>query len=217
MRYGITPSAYWPLNYWPLISPYVPPPPPTVEGLPPPNGQIQFYFREQVRADFSITGIPTATASDIRFSTEDNSLNSSSTNFQSLGYEAAMQIAISGSARNNVIGVIKEVYRHKIILIDCALVPEDAGASVTIAPNYILRANVGNSDDAAIGERCYICDVCRGVFPKHLVREFRGKYYCVPNEDYKDIASILKREYAAGYRPKNLGTDDRVIPPIIKG
>jgi len=217
VRYGITPEAYWPLNYWPLGSAYVPPAPPVVEGLPPPNGQVQFYFREQVRADFSITGIPTVSASDISFSTEDNSIRSTLTNFVLLGYEPQMQIVISGSAYNNVIGVIKEAYPHKLIMFDCVIALEAAGASITIAPNYILRANVGNPREASLGERCYICDICRDAFPKHLVREFRGKYYCIPNGDYKDIASILRREYAAGYRPKNLGTDDRVVPPIIKG
>ncbi|MFA5335692.1 MAG: hypothetical protein WC324_02105 [Candidatus Omnitrophota bacterium] len=160
-------------------------------------------------------GVPSLTASDIRFDSSDNSIRSTGTILS--GYLAGMQVAISGSERNNVIGVIKEVSRNKLIMMDCVIVPESAGASISIAPNYILRANQGNSREANLGERCYICCVCNQSFPERLMREFRGKYYCIPNDDYKDIASIIKRETAAGYRPSGLGTDDRVVPPIIKG
>lgn len=163
------------------------------------------------------TGVPSVSGSDISFESSDNSIRSVSTNFRMAGYLAGMQIAVSGSDRNNVIGLIKEVSNYKLIMIDCMIAPESAGETISIAPNYVLRANQGNSREANLGERCYICTVCNQSFPERLMREFRGKYYCIPNDDYKDIAAIIKKEVAAGYIPARLGTDDRVVPPIIKG
>lgn len=81
---------------------------------------------------------------------------------------------------------------------------------------YVLAANQGNPPDSRMGERCYICTVCNQAFPESKMRYFRGKWYCIPNDDYKDIASILKLEWARGYKPANLGTE-RIVPPIIKG
>jgi hypothetical protein len=83
---------------------------------------------------------------------------------------------------------------------------------------YVLEANQGNSPEPSLGERSYICTICNQVFPEGKMMYFRGKWYCVPNGDYKDIASTLKVEWARGYRPAGMGTnDDRVVPPIIKG
>jgi hypothetical protein len=81
---------------------------------------------------------------------------------------------------------------------------------------YALLANQGNPPGAQLGERCYICTICNIAFPESKMRLFRGRYYCVPNDDYKDIASILKVEWARGYKPQGLGTE-RIIPPIIRG
>jgi hypothetical protein len=182
-----------------------------------PEGQVQYYTREQVLSGSSTSGVPSLSATDISFVSQDNSIRSVSTNFVTALYAAGMQIAITGSALNNIVGLIKEVYANKLIMIDCVIAPESAGASISIAPNYILAANVGNSDRQLNFERCYICCICNQSFPERLMRLFRGRYYCVPNDDYKDIASILKREAAAGYRPAGLGVNDKVIPPIIKG
>jgi len=81
---------------------------------------------------------------------------------------------------------------------------------------YGLLANQGNPPDAALGERSWICTVCNQAFPESKIRKFRGKYYCIPNGDYKDIASILLQERARRYKPAGIGTE-RIVPPIIKG
>jgi hypothetical protein len=81
---------------------------------------------------------------------------------------------------------------------------------------YGLLANQGNCPDAALGERSWICTVCNQAFPESKIRKFRGKYYCIPNGDYKDIASILRMERSRRYKPAGIGTE-RVVPPIIKG
>jgi hypothetical protein len=182
-----------------------------------PEGQVQYYVREQVLSGTGTSGVPSFSGTDISFVSVDNSIRSVSTSFIAAGLVAGMQIAISGSTRNNVIGVAKEVYANKVIMTDCVIAPESAGATVAIAPNYILCANEGNSDRQIRFERNYICCICDQSFPERLMRYFRGRWYCIPNDDYKDIASILKREYAAGYRPAGLGVNDKVIPPIIKG
>jgi hypothetical protein len=81
---------------------------------------------------------------------------------------------------------------------------------------YGLLANQGNSPDAQVGERTWICTICNQAFPESKIRLFRGKYYCIPNGDYKDIGSILKQERARRYKPDKLGTE-RIVPPIIRG
>ena len=80
---------------------------------------------------------------------------------------------------------------------------------------YSLLANQGQTD-AKLGERSWICTICAQAFPESKIRKFRGKYYCIPNGDYKDIAAILKLERARRYKPAGIGTE-RIIPPIIKG
>ena len=84
------------------------------------------------------------------------------------------------------------------------------------AGGYVLRANQGNTTGAKLGERSWICTICAQAFPEHLIRKFRGKYYCIPNGDFKDISAILKLERARRYKPAGLGTE-RIVPPIIKG
>lgn len=81
---------------------------------------------------------------------------------------------------------------------------------------YVLEANQGNPTGSQLGERCWICVVCNQSFPESKMRTFRGKWYCTPNGDFKDIASILKMERARRYKPAGLGSE-RVVPPIIKG
>ncbi len=90
------------------------------------------------------------------------------------------------------------------------------GFSTLIQSGYGLLANQGNPPDSKLGERSWICTVCNQPFPESQIRRFRGKYYCIPNGDYKDIASILKTERARRYKPALLGTE-RVIPPIVRG
>jgi hypothetical protein len=84
------------------------------------------------------------------------------------------------------------------------------------AGGYGLLANQGNVPDAALGERSWICTICNQAFAESKVRKFRGKIYCIPNGDYKDIAAILKLERARRYKPDGLGTE-RIVPPIIRG
>ena len=86
----------------------------------------------------------------------------------------------------------------------------------TATSGYGLLANQGQTVDPKMNERSWICTICNQAFPEHLIRKFRGKYYCIPNGDYKDIASILKTERARRYKPDGIGTE-RVIPPIIRG
>jgi len=81
---------------------------------------------------------------------------------------------------------------------------------------YGLLANQGNSPEAKVGERCWICTVCNQAFPESKIRKFRGKYYCIPNGDYKDIAAILKLERARRYKPDGIGRE-RIVLPIIRG
>ena len=81
---------------------------------------------------------------------------------------------------------------------------------------YGLLANQGNSPDAKMGERTWICTICNQAFPESKVRKFRGKIYCIPNGDYKDIRSILKTESARRYKPDGIGKE-RIVLPIIKG
>lgn len=180
------------------------------------SGQIQFYTKEQVLAGTPTTGVPSITATDLFFLTRDNSINSTSTNFVIAGFAAGMQIVVSGSAGNNQQFVISSVSPAKMLLIDGTVNPENAGASVTLSGAYVLLVNQGNVPDAKLGERSWICTVCNQSFPASKIRQFRGKYYCIPNGDYKDIASILKTESARRYKPAGLGTE-RIIPPIIRG
>ncbi len=84
------------------------------------------------------------------------------------------------------------------------------------AGGYVLVANQGNPPDARLGERSWICTICNQPFPESKIRKFRGKYYCIPNGDYRDIAAILKLEAARRYKPEGLGKE-RVVPPIIRG
>ena len=84
------------------------------------------------------------------------------------------------------------------------------------AGGYVLEANQGNSSDAKLGERSWICTVCNQSFPEGKMREFRGKWYCIPNGDFKDIRSILKQEAARRYRPGGYGRET-IVPPIIRG
>ena len=162
------------------------------------------------------TGVPTITGSDLSFLTSDNSINSVSTNFVTSGYAAGMQIVITGSAKNNIQFVLKTVTANKMTLIDGTVNPEAAGASVTLAGAYVLLANQGNSPDAKLGERSWICTICAQSFPESKIRKFRGKYYCIPNGDYKDMASQLKLEASRRYKPAGLGSE-RIVLPIVKG
>ena len=81
---------------------------------------------------------------------------------------------------------------------------------------YGLLANQGNCADAKLDERSWICTICNQAFPESKVRKFRGKIYCIPNGDYKDIGSILRMERARRYKPDGLGSE-RIVPPIIRG
>ena len=81
---------------------------------------------------------------------------------------------------------------------------------------YGLLANQGNCPDAKVGERSWICTICAQAFPESKIRKFRGKYYCIPNGDFKDIASILLAERAKRYKPDGIGKE-RFVLPIIKG
>jgi hypothetical protein len=182
-----------------------------------PEGQVQYYTREQVTAALTYAAVPTLTgATDISFVASDNSLNSTSSDFAALGYASGMLIAVSGSARNNKNFLVISVTSRKMLVQDASVAPEAAGAAVAIQGATVLRANQGNSYLAKDFERCYICAICNQSFPERLMQYFRGKWYCHPNGDYKDIASILKVEWARGYKPAGLG-EERVIPPIIKG
>ena len=80
---------------------------------------------------------------------------------------------------------------------------------------YGLLANQGQTD-AKLGERSWICTICNQAFPESKVRKFRGKIYCIPNGDYKDIASILLTERARRYKPEGIGKE-RIVLPIIRG
>ena len=180
------------------------------------SGQVQFFTKEQVLSGGDISGVPSLTATDISFDSSDNSINSASTDFLASGYASGMLIVISGSSGNNLQFVIQEALAHKLKVIDGSVTPEVAGASITIGPSYVLLANQGNVPDARLDERSWICTVCNQSFPESKIRKFRGKYYCIPNGDYKDIASILKTESARRYKPEGLGRE-RIVPPIIKG
>jgi len=181
------------------------------------SGQIQFFTKEQVLAGTLTTGVPTLSgATDLSFLVADNSVNSTVSNFLTTGYAAGMLIAITGSANNNRQFVVKQVTANKMILWDGSVSPESAGASITIANGYVLVANQGNNPFAKLNERTWICTVCNQSFPEGMIRRFRGKYYCIPNGDYKDIASILKTERARRYKPAGIGTE-RIVPPIIRG
>ena len=180
------------------------------------SGQVQFFVKEQVLAGTPTTGVPTVTATDLSFKTADNSINSTVTNFKTTGFAAGMQIVVKGSAGNDDQYVIKSVVAAKMILIDGAVTPENAGASITLSPAYVLLVNQGNSPDAHMDERSFICTVCAQAFPEGKIRKFRGKYYCIPNGDYRDIASILKVERAKRWKPLGIGSE-RIVPPIIKG
>jgi hypothetical protein len=181
-----------------------------------PEGQIQYYTREEVLSGTESSGVPSVSASDISFIAEDNSIRSVSTDLISEGFAQGMLVSISGSTNNNTQGIVKSVEQFKMIMFDCVLVDEVAGSAIALSPGYVYRANQGNKPDAVLGERMYICAVCNCAFPESKMQYFRGKWYCVPNGDYKDIASILKVEWARGYKPARLGTE-RIVPPIIKG
>ena len=180
-----------------------------------PEGQVQYYTREQVTgAGASVPVLSSVT--DISFQSQDNSINSVSSNFLTTGYLAGMYIAVSGSQRNDRQFLIASVTATKLLVIDASVAPESAGNSITIGPATVLRANQGNVKDAPRFVRSYICTICNQSFPETKMQYFRGKWYCYPNGDYKDIASILKVEWARGYKPAGLG-EERIIPPIIKG
>jgi len=184
-----------------------------------PEGQVQYYTREQVLGSSSLASVPVVSnATDISFDSRDNSINSVTTDFLALLYAPGMLLVITGSVRNNKTLLIKTVTQRKMIVMEDSIAPESAGSSVSINGATVLRANQGNIDGPKLGERQYICTVCNQAFPESKMQYFRGKWYCQPNGDYKDIASILKVEWARGYRPAGFGTnDDRVVPPIIKG
>jgi hypothetical protein len=81
---------------------------------------------------------------------------------------------------------------------------------------YGLLANQGNCPDAKLNERTWICTICNQAFPESKIRRFRGKIYCIPNGDYRDIPSILRQERARRYKPDGIGTE-RIVPPVIRG
>jgi hypothetical protein len=182
-----------------------------------PEGQIQYYTREEVLSGGATSGVPfLSSLSDIAFNASDNSISSTTTDFIAEGFAIGMLILFSGSTNNNVQGIAKSVEQYKMGLFDCVLVDETAGSVISIGPAYTHRANQGNKSDAKLGERQYICTICNHAFPERLMQYFRGRWYCIPNGDFKDIASILKQEWSRGYKPAGLGTE-RVVPPIIKG
>jgi hypothetical protein len=181
-----------------------------------PEGQIQYYTREQVTG---VSGAPVPSLSgltDISFAATDNSINSSTTDFVAAGFASGQLIAIAGSAQNDKNFLIASVSQYKMLVIDASVAPEAAGATIAISGASVLRANQGNVSAAERFERCYICAVCNQSFPESRMQYFRGKWYCFQNGDYKDVASILKVEWARGYKPSGLGTE-RIVPPIIKG
>ena len=180
------------------------------------SGQVQFFTKEQVLSGGAISGVPSLTATDISFDPSDNSINSTSSDFLTTGFVSGMLVVISGSSGNNLQFVIQEALAHKLKVIDGSVTPEVAGASITIGPSYVLLANQGNTPDAKLDERSWICTVCNQSFPESKIRKFRGKYYCIPNGDYKDIGAILKLERARRYKPDGIGRE-RIVPPIIKG
>ena len=182
-----------------------------------PEGQIQYFTREQVTG--AAASVPAlVSASDIFFLSSDNSINSVTTNFVALGYLSGMLIAISGSKQNNNNFLIIQVTADKLYVEESSVSPENDAATypVSISGTAILRANQGNVSDARNFERSYICTICNQSFPESKMQYFRGRWYCHPNGDYKDIASILKREWSSGYKPAELGTE-RIVPPIIRG
>ena len=186
-----------------------------------PEGQVQYYTREQVLGTSGLASVPVLSGlTDVFFLSSDNSINSSSTNFLTSGYASGMLIAITGSLQNNSNFLVKSVTANKMLVMESSVAPENDAASypVGIAGTKILSANQGNKHGPKLGERQYICRICNHAFPEHLMQYFRGGWYCIPNDDYKDIASILKVEWARGYRPAGFGTNnDKVVPPIIKG
>ena len=183
-----------------------------------PEGQIQFYTREQVTGASGASVPSLSGLTDISFQSSDNSINSTSTNFKTSGFEAGQLITISGSLQNNNNFLILNVTANKMKVAESSVAPEVAGQTIAIAGTSLLLASEGNPVGGALGERAYICTICDQAFPESKMRYFRGKWYCTPNGDYKDIASILKVEWARGYRPAGLGNNEaRVVPPIIKG
>jgi hypothetical protein len=181
-----------------------------------PEGQVQYYTREQVTGASGASVPSLSGLTDISFSSSDNSINSISTNFVSSGFKSGQLIVISGSSRNNNNFLIINVYANKMLVQESSVAPEVAGSSISISGTSILQANQGNVKESKLGERSYICAICNQPFPESRMQYFRGKWYCIPNGDYKDIASILKVEWARGYKPAELGTE-RIVPPIIKG
>jgi hypothetical protein len=181
-----------------------------------PEGQIQYYTREQVTGASGASVPSLSGLTDISFLSSDNSINSTSTNFKTSGYEAGMLIAISGSLQNDKNFLIFNVTANKLKVVESSVAPEAAGHTIAISAATVLRANQGNVSNVKKFERAFICTICNQSFGESQMRYFRGRWYCLPNGDYKDIASILKREWAAGYKPAGLGTE-RIVPPIIKG
>jgi hypothetical protein len=182
-----------------------------------PEGQVQYFTREQVTAALSNAAVPSLSGlTDISFNSADNSINSLTTDFVAAGYASGMLIMISGSVQNNNNFLVWSVTSNKMIVEESSVAPEIAGATIAIAGTSILRANQGNVREAKLGERCYICTICNQSFPESKMQYFRGRWYCIPNGDFKDIASILKVEWARGYKPSGLG-EERIVPPIIKG
>jgi hypothetical protein len=151
---------------------------------------------------------------DISFESSDNSINSTSTDLSV--YAPGQLITISGSVQNNNNFLIISASARKLKVQESSVSPEAAGATIAITGTSLLLASEGNPTGNALGERAYICCICDQAFPESKMQYFRGKWYCHPNGDYKDIASILKIEWARGYKPAGLGTE-RIIPPIIKG
>jgi hypothetical protein len=181
-----------------------------------PEGQVQYYTREQVTGASGASVPSLSGLTDISFDSSDNSINSTVTNFITSGFEAGQLFTVSGSTYNNKNFLAHEVRANKMLLTEDCVSPEAAGATIAISGTSLLRANQGNIEGPKLGERSYICTICNQSFPESKMQYFRGKWYCMPNGDYMDIRSILKVEWARGYKPAGLGTE-RIVPPIIKG
>ena len=184
-----------------------------------PEGQVQYYTRENVSAALSYIAVPVLSGlTDIVFRADDNSINSTTTDFLASGFASGQLITILGSKQNNKNLLIMSATKGKLIVAEDSISPENDASTypVSIAPTKILRANQGNVGTINKYERQYICTICNQPFPEDKMQYFRGKWYCIPNGDYKDISSILMVEWARGYKPEGIGTE-RIVPPIIKG
>jgi hypothetical protein len=90
-------------------------------------------------------GTPAAyTRTDISFSSVDNSINTVGGNFVTAGFVAGQWITISGSASNNFTGKIGSVATGKIIMGQCTLVTEVAGASDTLTVKTVQVYTTGS-------------------------------------------------------------------------